>query len=143
MRTTIDASVFVSLCLEEDAFHEQAVSFFRVIAESRHLMLAPTLLLAEVAGAVARQRGGHRFGDVAVLRLRQLQSLHFVSAGEEFALKAARLAARHSLRGADSFYVTVARESKTTLVTLDDELLRLPDSLAQAVSPKDWLKAQL
>jgi predicted nucleic acid-binding protein len=60
----------------------------------------------------------------------------------QFGFSAAALASRHALRGADSHYLTVARETRTTLITLDDELLALDTKICRTMTPAAWLRKQ-
>ena len=53
--------------------------------------------------------------------LQTLPLLTFIPLDDEFAQRAADLAADHSLRGADAVYAAVAQRNGTTLITLDDE----------------------
>ena len=47
---------------------------------------------------------------------------------------------RHFLRAADAIYVTTARESKSTLVTLDEEMLSRGPGAVTTLTPADWLR---
>ncbi|MFN0077533.1 MAG: type II toxin-antitoxin system VapC family toxin [Prosthecobacter sp.] len=141
MKLTIDASVFVARFVEEDVFHEPCSHFIDAVRQDRLVVHAPVLLIAEVAGAVARIKKDHVRGDLAALHLRTYESLKIRQADLAFGISAAALASRHHLRGADSHYVAVARETRTTLITLDDELLALDDAGVIAVmKPLDWLR---
>lgn len=140
MSVTIDASVFVAAALEEDAFHSESAEFLIEARLAGTVAYAPVLLLAEVAGVISRVRQDHSRGDVAVLRIERFPGLRLRVADGPFARRAARLAARHALTGADAHYLTVAAEFGSALITLDDELLDLNAKVAVVMTPREWLR---
>ena len=125
MKLTLDASVFVARLREEEAGHVEALGFFKRCDVRRVRLFAPVLLLAEVAGALSRLRGAARFGEVGIIRVFGQPRLRLRDIDQNLAEKAARLAARHSLRGADAVYLSVAQETQSILVTTDLELLQV------------------
>ena len=93
-------------------------------------VLSPTLLLVEVAAAVARVFHDPRRGMAMARALHGLPGQVWVGLDEDLAQEAARLAAEHRLRGADGVYAAVARRYGAVLVTLDrQQLERLPPDL--------------
>ena len=142
MSLVIDASVFVAAALVEDKFHRVATEFLleaRLVGES---IYEPVLVLAEVAGVISRVRQDHSVGDVAALRIEHFPRTRLRIADGPFARRAARLAARHGLAGADAHYLAVAAEFSATLVTLDEELLALDASVIVTMKPGQWLRHQ-
>ena len=85
------------------------------------LVIAPALLLPEVAGAVARRTGVPRLARRAVEAILQLPALRLVPVDDELARAAARLAGRLRLRGADAIYIAAAATLRLPLVTWDSE----------------------
>ncbi len=141
MKLTIDASVFVARFVDGDVFHDSCLELMQRIHRRGIQAHAPALVFAEVAGAVSRICQNHVRGDLASLHLQRLPWLRIRPLDMQFGLKAAALASRHLLRGADSTYVAVARETRTTLTTLDEEMLALDDAGVIAVmKPLDWLR---
>jgi predicted nucleic acid-binding protein len=142
MKLTVDASVFVARFIEEDAFHDVSSKFVRHLLATQTQVHVPSLLFAEVAGAVSRIKKDHVRGDLASLHLQHYDWLRIRSGDVQFGFSAAALASRHALRGADSHYLTVARETRTTLITLDDELLALDTKICRTMTPAAWLRKQ-
>lgn len=140
MSFTIDASVFVAAALEEDAFHAQSAEFLIEARVTGTVVYAPVLVLAEVAGVISRVRQDHSRGDVAVLRIENFPGLRLRIADGPFARRAARLASRHAISGADAHYLTVATEFGSSLITLDGELLALAGEVADVLTPREWLR---
>ena len=101
-----------------------------------HPVVVPVLLLAEVAGAVARQLGDPAGGRQAVTDLRRLPRLRLSPMDDRLGMEAARLAADLRLRGADAVYVAVARRFSLPLVTWDREQLERARDVVLAYTPE-------
>ena len=117
----VDASVWVSRFLPPDVNH--AVSRLWLY---RHLraggrVIAPTLLLVETAGALARRTGDQAGAMTIASRLRRLPRVRWVALDGASRDDAARLAIQLGLRGADAVYVAVARRLGVPLVSWDSE----------------------
>ena len=89
---------------------------------------------------MSRVRHDHSLGDVAALQIEHFSRLRLRIADGPFARRAARLAARHALSGADAQYLAVAVEFASTLVTLDDDLLAVDASVVLTMKPGEWLR---
>jgi predicted nucleic acid-binding protein len=85
------------------------------------LVVAPALLLPEVAGAIARRTGEPRLARRAVDAVLRLPGLRLVAVDEALARAGARLAGRLRLRGPDAVYVATAAILRLPLVTWDTE----------------------
>ena len=120
-RYTIDASVFVNAFNPHEDGHAESLAILTAIQEHGDPIIVPTLLLPEIASAVARasndRAGAVQYADAAA----SLPHLTIVTLTPAMARQAAELAALHRLRGSDAVYVGVARRYGTTLVTRDDE----------------------
>lgn len=130
----VDASVWVSRLVAGDPEHRAARAWFEAREASGDLLIAPSLLLPEVAGALSR-RIGSRLARRAVGRILGLSSLRLAVLDPELALAAATLAADLALRGADAVYVAVAERLGLPLVTLDREQRRRAASRVPVESP--------
>ena len=131
----------VAAALLEDKFHAVSSEFLLEARLSGETIYEPVLVLAEVAGVISRVRRDHSPGDVAALRIERFPKMRLRIADGLFARRAARLAARHHLTGADAHYLAVADEFAATLITLDDELLSLNAAgVFTAMKPQKWLR---
>lgn len=118
---TVDASVFLNAFHSREIGHEASRAFLARLHEDGSPIIAPVLVLPEVAGAIAR---GHRSTKIArrfAASLAQLPNLVLVPLDAKLATRAAEAAARYRLRGSDAVYVAVAEQFGSTLVTLDQE----------------------
>jgi predicted nucleic acid-binding protein len=117
----VDASVIVSRLLPHDVHHGASRHWLaRHVAEGG-LLVAPALLLPEVAGAVARRTGESRLASRAVDAVLRLPGLRLVPVDDALARTAARLAGQLRIRGADAVYVAAAAVLRLPLVTWDME----------------------
>ena len=115
----VDASVWVARLVAGDVFHEASRRWLEAKRIQGERFLAPSILLAEVAGAIALRTGEAELAKRAITALKQLEDLRLVEMEAEMAQRAADLAGSLGLRGADAFYVAVAAHLSVPLATLD------------------------
>lgn len=133
----VDASVVVSRLVPHDVHHEASRRWLtRHVAEGG-LVIAPALLLPEVAGAVARRTGEPRLARRAVAAVLRLPALRLVPVDDSLARTAARLAGRLRLRGADAIYLAAAAGLRLPLVTWDVEQRDRAAGLVEVMVPAD------
>jgi len=118
MFIVVDASVWVARLVSQDVFYEPVKEWMAAHIESNDHFLAPSLLLAELGGAISR-RTTPSLGLKAIQQVQNLPGLQLVEMDHSLLLEAAQLAAELGLRGADSTYVAVAARLDLPLVTLD------------------------
>lgn len=131
----VDASVLVSRLVATDKHHGRCRSWIHSQASEGGLLIAPVLVLAEVAGAISRRTNRPNLARQAVEVLQALPNLRLVSIEPALAGLAAALAAEHALRGADAVYVATASQLGLPLVTLDGEQLRRAKPIVSTRSP--------
>ena len=117
----LDASLWVARLVPQDAFHEAVKTWMNAQRADGVQFVSPGLLLAEVAGAVSRRTGDRELAQHVLETLSNLPNLRLVEMDRSLVLRAADLAARLGLRGADSFYVAIASGLSLPLVTLDED----------------------
>lgn len=118
MFIVVDASVWVARLVSEDEFYEPVKKWMSECLEADDQFLAPSLLLAEVGGAISR-RTTSALGMDAVEQLQDLSSLQLIEMEHSLIQEAAQLAVELGLRGADSIYVAVAARLGVPLATFD------------------------
>lgn len=115
----IDASVWVGRLVAGDIHYAPSRRWIEAYTARGGLLVAPVLLLAEVAGAISRRLGSAQWADRAVETLLQVPTLRLVPLDPPLGRASARLAAELGLRGADATYVAVAEALGVPLVTWD------------------------
>jgi len=137
----IDASVLVAYSLPQDTFHDASRQFVRRIFVKDVPRCAPVLIVPECTGPVARRTGDAEMGDDTGVFVE-----HFFEGGLDpislpLGKRAARIAGRHRLRGADSIYVAMAEAHDATLVTWDQEMLDRGAAVVSTRTPEQWTEA--
>lgn len=131
----VDASVIVSRLVPHDVHHEASRGWLDRHVAGGGLLIAPALLLPEVAGAIARRTGEPRLARRAVDAVLRVPGLRLVPVDEALAGIAARLAGRLRLRGADAVYIAAAATLRLPLVTWDVEQRERAASLIEVQVP--------
>ena len=138
-RYTIDASVFVNAFNPHEKGHAESLQLLATIQERGDPVIVPTLLIAEMASAVARASddsvGAIQYANATAA----LPHLTLVPLTPAMARQAAQLAATHRLRGADAVYLAVARRYATTLVSRDDEQRTRGSAVVPCQTPEEAL----
>lgn len=141
-RYTVDASVFVNAFNPHEAGHAESLAVLTTIQERGDPVIVPTLLLPEIASAVARASddsdGALQYANATA----GLPHLTLVPLSPALARQAAALAAMHRLRGADALYVAVARRYGTTLVSRDEEQRSRGSAVVTCQTPKETLSGR-
>jgi predicted nucleic acid-binding protein len=136
---TIDASVHINALnsAEEGSLESQAL--LEQTSRRPWPIFSPTLLLVEVAAAVARAFDDAEKGAMLAQAVRNLPAQIWVPLDESLADEAARLGAECRLRGADAVYAAVARRYGTTLVTCGRQQLERLRPTLPAMTPAEAL----
>ena len=136
----LDASVWVAALIKKEQHHAESALFLSRLVQDRRAASVPILVLAEVAGAIARQSRDTARAETGLrfMRAQGWLSIHPVT--ESQGETAAAIAARQFLRGADAVYVALARQLGTPLVTWDKELLERAAAVVPTFTPADWLR---
>ena len=117
----VDASLWVSLLVPQDEFHDAVKTWVERQRLSGITFISPSLLLSKVAGAISHRTGNSELAIHAINLLENLPDLRLVDMEQKLAHEAARLAADLGLRGADAFYVAIAAWLIIPLITLDQD----------------------
>jgi predicted nucleic acid-binding protein len=121
LSAVIDASVWVSRLVPQDVHHAASRRWLEEFTGQGGRVVAPILLLPEIAGAISRRTGVPELAHQAVQRLQQLRALRLVAVDRRLGQAASRLAGDLALRGADATYVAIAEQLKIPLYTWDHE----------------------
>jgi predicted nucleic acid-binding protein len=136
---TIDASVWVNSFDHQEPGHETSRQFLAFLGQETVLIAAPTLVLAEVAGAISRTRKDWEQASTFALALSNLPNLTLINLDSDLAEQSLHLAAKHGLRGADAVYAAVAIKTGFTLISLDREHLTRLTTVITVKTPSDVL----
>lgn len=143
MRVVIDASLLICAFKKNEPGHAVCADFFEAAVSRSVTLCAPALLFPEIAGAFARPTRNPQYAERAIREMRELLDIEVFPLNGEMALGAEAIAGNRLLRGADAFYVALARSLGAALVTLDKEMLERAASEVASCTPAAWLTANL
>jgi predicted nucleic acid-binding protein len=144
VRFTIDASVHLNALAPAEEGSSASQEFLARVhrvspdaetsrqegASPPNEVFSPTLLLVEVAAAVARVFDDTERGTQLAAAVRDLPAQSLLTLDRSLADEASAVAAERRLRGADAVYAAIARRSESLLVTRDrQQLERLPPAI--------------
>jgi predicted nucleic acid-binding protein len=118
------------------------VSFLDAVVAKQQDLHIPNLALAEIAGVFARQTGKARLATRTVRAVLALPRVQRHALSDVLADRAASLAARCKLRGADAVYVALAEALDQPLITLDQEILDRSSGVIGTSTPSIWVHNQ-
>ena len=119
----IDASVVVALINTHEQEHASSWAWFERARQADELMVAPVIMLSEVAAALSRGAGDSSLAHRAIRQLARAELIELVPVALVLAEQAAAIAADHRIRGCDALYVALADLLSEPLVTLDRQQL--------------------
>jgi predicted nucleic acid-binding protein len=131
----VDASVWVSRFLPDDAFHQASRTWLIETTTAGKALVAPTIMLAELSGSIARRTGNDQLGYLIVQQIRQLPTLQLITVDDALGQLAAQIASTYRLRGADAVYLAVAQRLQIPLVSWDREQLNRAAEVVTAYQP--------
>ncbi len=137
----IDANVFVAASRLVEIHYATSKAFLERIKNCSARVFCPTLVIAETVAAIVRPTGDVSLALLSIRLISEYPRMTLLSLTQRQVRAAAHIAAVHRLRGADSVYVEVARESGATLVTWDNEMLQRAQGVVPVMTPADWLAA--
>ena len=137
MRLTIDTSVFVSRLRASDVSHAASRRFLEALTGKPAIVVLPTLVYPEVAGAVRRFTGDTIFARDSLKTLDLLPNLNLIAVDNRVAEEATSIAAAGGMKGADAVFAAVANLFDAVLVSLDiPQRERCPESV-RALTPEE------
>ena len=119
----IDASVYIALVNAHESDHGSSWAWFEQAKTAQEPVIAPVVLLAEVAAALSRGIGDTALAHRVVGQLLHSSVVELIPVTAALGKRAAAIAADHRIRGCDAVYAALAEQSNDHLVTLDEQQL--------------------
>lgn len=120
----MDASVYVTMLDANDPEHTNCLAWFTAAATSDEPIVAPSLILSEVAAAISCGHSDAELAKAVVGALEASAIVSLVAVTSQLAKRAAIIAADQRVRGADAVYLALAQQLNDVLVTLDRQQLQ-------------------
>lgn len=135
----VDASVWVSWLITSDVNHSASLLWIeRYIAEGGFLV-APELMLIEVAASLSRQTRDATLAKETVKNLNAASEIQIEPIDKTLVHTAIDVAADLQLRAGDATYVAIAHQLNIPLVTWDKEQLLKARSLITTYTPNEYI----
>jgi predicted nucleic acid-binding protein len=131
----IDASVYMALVNAHERDHASSWAWFEQAKAAAELVVAPVILLAEVAAALGRGVGDPMLAHRVVQQLARSDVIELMPVTQTLAVQAAGIAADHRIRGCDAIYVALADQLGDCLVTLDRQQLERGTAIVDVRAP--------
>jgi predicted nucleic acid-binding protein len=131
----IDASVYIALVNAHEQEHSSSWAWFEQARAADESIVAPVILLSEVAAALSRGVGDPALAQRVVRQLARSEVIDLIPVTLAMAELAAVIAADHRIRGCDAVYVALADHLSETLVTLDQQQLERGAALVTVRAP--------
>jgi predicted nucleic acid-binding protein len=131
----IDASVYIALVNAHEREHASSWAWLEQARAAEESVVAPVILLAEVAAALSRGVGEPALAHRVVQQLARSEVIELIPITLAMAEQAAEIAAEQRIRGCDAVYVTLAHQLNDTLVTLDRQQLERGAALVAVRAP--------
>ena len=133
--SVVDASVWVSRFWPDDAFHRASRDWLIKTTVAGNPIFAPSIMLAEVAGAIARRTGDRQLGYQIGQQILRMPTMQLINVDTSMGQLAAKIASEHKLRGADAIYVATAQRLDVALISWDHEQLARASSIITTTTP--------
>ena len=140
MSTTVvvDASVWVSWLITSDVNHESSLLWIVRYLDEGGLLVAPALMLIEVAAAISRQLRDSNLARETVKNLSDAREIRIDSMDTTLIWAAVEVATNLQLRAGDATYVALAHQLNIPLVSWDKEQLQRAGSLVATYTPGEY-----
>jgi predicted nucleic acid-binding protein len=132
----IDASVYIALINAHEKEHTLSWAWFEAAQAARLPVVAPVILLPEVAAALSRGTGDPQLASQVVDQLEHSGVVQLLPVTPALASRAASIAANHRIRGCDAIYVALADQLDDHLITWNQQQLERAAAIVKTYPPQ-------
>ena len=138
----VDASVWVSWLRPLDINHDPSRIWMEQYIANSGFLVAPAILLVEVAASISRQTGQVIQAREAINQLRAISKIQITAMDSVLVQKAADVAINLQLRAGDAIYVALAHQLNVPLVSWDKEQLQKASTTITTYTPATYVFPQ-
>jgi predicted nucleic acid-binding protein len=109
------------------------------IHHGNYLAIEPDTVLVEIAAAIKRRTGSAELSKKVTSDLRSIDKFYFLDLDTTRTTLAVEIAQEYSVRGMDAIVAQISKEFKTTLISLDAEMLNNLKTLIKCRMPSEFL----
>ena len=126
----IDASVWIAWFKKDDKFLEQAEQIIQSVSSNQERVRIPAIAFTEVAGVIKRTTKDNDAAWESVLFMKDMEPEVFTNF-EKLEPIATEIAVNHSIKGADAYYLAVAKITRSNLYTFDKQQQEAFDTISK------------
>lgn len=124
MQLTLDSSVIVAALRKQEQKHTDCKSLLQEIILGSKIAYIPYIVLVEVSSAIKRRTSSSKLAHRAMnMLIEDAKGLNLVELNKDRAEEAAKIAIDTGIRGMDAIFIQVAKEFRSTFVTLDEDVI--------------------
>jgi predicted nucleic acid-binding protein len=131
----IDASVYMAMINAHEQEHFNSWAWFETVQIEGGSIVAPAIMLAEVASALSRGVGDKNLAYRAIDQLKGSGIIKLIPVSLPLSERAAAIAADQRVRGCDAVYIALADQLEDSLVTLDNQQLERGNAVIETRKP--------
>lgn len=142
MAVTLDSSVILAALRNQEEKHEQCRRLLEAVEEAQIIAIQPHSVLSEVTSAIKRRTGSQRLAERVKQVLQSINTMNFVESEARRTEMVSDVALRTDIGIMDAVVVQIAFEFGTTLITLDEEMMKKAKSIVKTKTVDEFMAAQ-
>lgn len=142
MAVTLDSSVILAALRNQEEKHEQCRWLLEAVEEAQIIAIQPYSVLSEVTNAVKRRTRSQRLAERVKQVLQSINTMNFVESEARRTEMVSDMAMRTDMGIMDAVVVQIAFEFGTTLISLDEEMIKKAKSIVRTKTVDEFLAEQ-
>lgn len=142
MAVTLDSSVILAALRNQEEKHEQCRWLLEAVEEAQIIAIQPYSVLSEVTNAIKRRTSSQRLAERIKQVLQSINTMNFVEPEARRTEMVSDIAMRTDMGIMDAVVVQIAFEFGTTLISLDEEMMKKAKSIVKTKTVDEFLAAQ-
>ena len=142
MAVTLDSSVILAALRNQEEKHEQCRWLLEAVEEAQIIAIQPYSVLSEVTNAIKRRTSSQRLAERIKQVLQSINTMNFVEPEARRTEMVSDIAMRTDMGIMDAVVVQIAFEFGTTLISLDEEMMKKAKSIVKTKTVDEFLAEQ-
>ncbi len=142
MAVTLDSSVILAALRNQEEKHEQCRWLLEAVEEAQIIAIQPYSVLSEVTNAIKRRTSSQRLAERIKQVLQSINTMNFVGPEARRTEMVSDIAMRTDMGIMDAVVVQIAFEFGTTLISLDEEMMKKAKSIVKTKTVDEFLAEQ-
>jgi len=142
LAVTLDSSVILAALRNQEEEHEQCRWLLEAVEEAQIIAIQPYSVLSEVTNAIKRRTSSQRLAERIKQVLQSINTMNFVEPEARRTEMVSDIAMRTDMGIMDAVVVQIAFEFGTTLISLDEEMMKKAKSIVKTKTVDEFLAEQ-